>query len=81
MTQILQPFMGKFLVIYFDDILIYSHSREQHLDHLRQVCIVLRKEELYANSKKCAFLVTQVHFLGFIVSSNGVSADIEKVIH
>jgi len=56
------PFMGKFLVVYFDDILIYSHSRDQHLDHLRQVCTVLRKEELYANPKKYVFLTTQVTF-------------------
>jgi len=79
MTQVLRPFMGKFLVVYFDDILIYSHSREQYLDHLCQVCIVLRKKELYANRKKCAFLATQVHFLGFVVSSNGVSVVLEKV--
>ena len=71
--------MGKFLVVYFDDILIYSYSREQHLNHLHQVCTVLRKEELYANSNKCAFLITQVHFLDFVVSSNGVSAYLEKV--
>jgi len=70
--------MGKFLVVYFDDILIYSHSREQNLDQLRQVCTVLRKEELYANPKKCVFLTTQIHFLGF-VSSNEVSVDPEKV--
>jgi len=48
--------MKKCLVVYFDDILIYSNSREQHLDYLRQVCTLLRKEELYANPKKCAFL-------------------------
>jgi len=54
-TQVQHPFMGKFLVVYFD-IFIYNRSREQHLDHLRQVCVVLRKEELYANPKKCTCL-------------------------
>ena len=78
MTQVLQSFMGKFLVVFFDDIPIYSHSREQHLEHLRQLCIVLRKEEFYANPTKCAFLSTQVHFLGFVVSSNGVLTDSKK---
>ena len=78
MTQVLCPFMEKFLVIYFDDILIYSHSREQYLEHLCQVCIVLKKKELYANPKKCVFLTTQVHFLRFVVSSNEVSANPEK---
>ena len=71
--------MGIFFVLYFDDILIYVHCRDQHLDHLRQVCTVLRKKKLYANLKKCAFLVTQVHFLGFVISSNMVSVDPEKV--
>src|SRR4051812_47306227 len=78
MTQMLRPFMGKF-VVYFDDILIYSRTQTQHIDHLRQVCTVLRGEQLYANPKKCIFLTTQVQFLGFVVSVEGVSADPEKV--
>ena len=79
MTHVLRPLMGKFLVAYFDDILIYNKNQEQHLDHLRQVCGVLRKEQLYANPKKCAFLSNKVIFLGFVVFSKGVSADPEKV--
>nr|ABD63096.1 Gag-pol polyprotein, putative [Asparagus officinalis] len=78
MTQVLRLFTENFLVMYFDEILIYRNSREQHVDHLRQVCAVLRKEQLYANTKKCTFLTRQVIFLGFVVSS-GVSADPEKV--
>ena len=79
MTQVLKPFMGNFLVVYFDEVLIYSKSREQHLDHLTQVCTTLRKESLCGNLKKCSFFINKVVFLGFIVSSKRVSADPQKV--
>uniref|UniRef100_A0A2N9IA60 Reverse transcriptase n=1 Tax=Fagus sylvatica TaxID=28930 RepID=A0A2N9IA60_FAGSY len=72
MTQVLKPFMGKFLIVYFDDILIYSKSKTQHFDHFTQVCIALRKESLYGNLKKCSFFTDRVIFLGFIISSAGL---------
>lgn len=67
MNQVLKPFLGKFLVIYFIDILIFSRSRDEHLQHLHLTFEVMRKERLL-NSKKCFFLESQVHFLGFIMS-------------
>ncbi|PKU62307.1 RNA-directed DNA polymerase [Dendrobium catenatum] len=69
MTQVLRPFLGKFVVVYFDDILIYSKSIDQHLEHLKQVCEILRKEQLYTNPRKCVFLTDSVTFLGFIISA------------
>lgn len=79
MTQTLQPFIGRFLVVYFDDILMYNKNKEDHLSHLRQVLRVLREEKLYINMKKCSFLTSSVIFLGFVVSAQGVKADPEKI--
>ena len=52
MNHVLRAFIGKFLVVYFDDILLYNKEFDEHMDHLRQVLDVLRKESLYANLKK-----------------------------
>ena len=64
MTQVLRPYMGKFVIVYFDDILIFSRNKEQHVQHLRTICETLRKEQLYANPKKCVFFIESVTFLG-----------------
>ena len=66
-------------LINFDDILIYSRTSKDHLEHLQQVCQTLRSENLYANLKKCSFLTPRVIFLGFVVTPDGVSADPEKI--
>ena len=79
MNHVLRSFIGKFVVVYFDDILIYSKSFDEHLEHVRIVLEVLRKEKLFANLKKCSFCLEQIVFLGFIVGKDGIEVDKEKV--
>ncbi|KAG8498147.1 hypothetical protein CXB51_006626 [Gossypium anomalum] len=79
MNHMLRAYIGKFCVVYFDDILIYSKSLEEHVQHLRKVLETLRQEVLYANLKKCSFCTNKVVFLGFVVSSEGLEVDQEKV--
>ena len=79
MNHVLRAFIGRFVVVYFDDILVYSKSLEEHVEHLKMVLEVLRKEKLYANLKKCTFGTDNLVFLGFVVSTDGVKVDEEKV--
>ena len=79
MNEVLQPFISRFAVVYFDDILVYSRTRMDHLQHLRDVCTALQKEKLYAHPKKCIFFTAEVIFLRFILSDHGVSVDPAKV--
>ena len=67
------------MVVYFDDILIYSKNLDDHLIHLKYVLDVLRKERLFANPKKCTFCIDKLVFLGFVVSARGIQVDEEKV--
>ncbi|XP_078447399.1 putative mitochondrial protein AtMg00860 [Wolffia australiana] len=75
MKEVLHLFIARFIVVYFDDILIFSGSREDHLQHLREVCTTLQWEKLYTNSKKYSFFMMEVSFIGFIISAHGVSAN------
>jgi hypothetical protein len=65
--------------MHFDDILIYSKSLDEHIEHIKCVLAVLRKEFLYANLSKCTFCTDKVVFLGFVVSAHGVEVDDEKI--
>ena len=79
MNQSLRPFIGKFFVVYFDDILIFSSSMEEHLTHIRDVLHVLRRDHLFAAKQKCEFGVPEVLFLGYVVSGKGLAMDQSKV--
>jgi hypothetical protein len=78
MDDMLRPYVGKFVVVYLDDILIFSKTAKEHLSHLRQVLQTLRENQFYANPKKCDSTKEEISFLGHRVSVNGLKVDPEK---
>ena len=79
MHRVFQPYLDQFVVVFIDDILIYSKPEEEHEDHLRIVLQALREHQLYAKFSKCEFWLTKVRFLGHVVLASGVSVDLGKV--
>ena len=78
MHRVFQPYLEQFVMVFVDDILIYSKSEEEREDHLRIVLHALRNHQLYAKFIKCEFWLDEVRFLGYVVSASGVSMDPEK---
>ena len=79
MNRVFRPFLDRFVVVFIDDILIYSKDREDHDTHLRVVLETLRKEQLYAKMSKYEFWLKEVSFLGHIVSKEGIRVDPRKI--
>ena len=79
MHRVFQPYLDQFVVVFVDDILIYSQSEWEHEYHLRIELQLLRDHHLYAKFSKCEFWLIEMRFLGHVVSASGVSVDPEKV--
>uniref|UniRef100_A0A151UIE5 Retrovirus-related Pol polyprotein from transposon 17.6 n=1 Tax=Cajanus cajan TaxID=3821 RepID=A0A151UIE5_CAJCA len=79
MNQIFHPYLDKFVVVFIDDILVYSKTKKEHEEHLKVVLQTLRRRQLYAKLSKCDFWLEEVSFLGHLISSGGIEVDPSKV--
>ncbi|KAJ8771340.1 hypothetical protein K2173_026517 [Erythroxylum novogranatense] len=79
MNKVFQPYLDQFVIVFIDDILVYSKCREDHMAHLRMVLQLMREKQLYAKFTKCEFWLDQVIFLGHIVSRQGIQVEQKKI--
>jgi hypothetical protein len=79
MNKVFMEFLDKFVVVFIDDILVFSKTNEEHAEHLRLVLQKLREHKLYAKRSKCKFWLKEVSFLGHVVSNGGITVDPNKV--
>ena len=79
MNKIFRPWLDKFVVVFIDNILIYSKTREEHANHMRVVLKILRDHQLYGKLSKCEFWLEQVQFLGHVISAKGIVVDPAKI--
>eukprot|EP00253_Pinus_taeda_P019316 PITA_19316 len=79
MNSVFHQFLDKFVLIFIDDILIYSRSKEEHEEHLRMVLQTLREHQLYAKLSKCDFYKEEIQYLGHVISQEGIAVDPEKI--
>ena len=79
MNHFLKSCIGNFVVVYFDDILIYSKNSMEHLEHMRQLFYILREQRLFANLKKFDFYADKIIFLGYVATKDGIEMDRNKI--
>ena len=79
MNRVFKKYLDKFVIVFIDDILIYSKSKADHVRHLTLVLKKLREHRLYAKSSKCQFWLDQVVFLGHVISAQGIQVDSQKI--
>jgi hypothetical protein len=79
MNKLFMKYLDKFVVVFINDILVFSKMEEEHEKHLRLVLEKLRWNKLYAKFSKCEFCLTKVTFLGHVISAGGVSVDLSEV--
>ena len=80
MNRVCKPYLDKFVIVFIDDILIYSKNKKEHEGHLRTILELLRKEKLYAKFSKCDFWIRKVQFLGHVIDSQGLQVDPSKIV-
>ncbi|GKF31578.1 putative reverse transcriptase domain-containing protein, partial [Tanacetum coccineum] len=79
MNRVCKPYLDKFVIVFIDDIQIYSKDKKEHEEHLKAILELLKKEQLYAKFSKCKFWIPKVQFLGHVIDSKGTHADPAKI--